>query len=212
MRCCDSLSICYLYIESVPFILIRRHLTHFIVSDFCSFQTPSPKKRKVSKRSADRKSLEFVQFFQGDGTGPEMQIEDLSPTKRDDHGPNAKGFQRGGLRQNSLKCVNQTVIRIIGGRDKSYKKPPSDHKAYNRIRIWRDKMGRQFYDCICNARKPVQDLNKIKSHVLGHDKIVWVCDICGREFFNNHLQLNAHMKTHKKREIKANEQPVIKRQ
>ena len=101
------------------------------------------------------------------------------------------------------------VIRIVGGRDKSYKKPPHDHRAYNRIRIWKDKLGRQFYDCICNARKPVQDLNKIKSHVLGHDKIVWVCDVCGREFFNNHLQLNAHMKTHKKREIKANEQPII---
>eukprot|EP01083_Nonionella_stella_P032483 88939_1 len=173
-------------------------------------QTPSPKKRKVCKRSADRKNLEFIQYLKGDGTGPEMQIEDLSPQKCKNgvSGPHAKGFQRGGLRfhQNN----QQNVIRIVGGRDKAYKRPPTDHKAYSRIRIWKDKLGRQFYDCICNARKPVQDLNKIKSHVLGHDKIVWVCDICGREFFNNHLQLNAHMKTHKKREIKASEQPIIK--
>ena len=178
--------------------------------------TPSPKKRKLSKRSADRKNLEFLQYFRGDGTGPEMQIDDLSPDNNGnnngkDKGQNAKGFQRGGIRKNNNKNCGgyNNVIRIIGGRDKSYKKPPPDHVAYGRIRIWKDNVGRQFYDCICNARKPVQDLNKIKSHVLGHDKIVWVCDICGREFFNNHLQLNAHMKTHKKREIKANEQPII---
>ena len=86
----------------------------------------------------------------------------------------------------------------------------AEHAAYARIRIWRDALGRQFYDCCCNAQKPVQNLNKIKQHVLGHDKVVWVCDECGREFFNNHLQLNAHMKTHKNREIKAGEQPIIK--
>ena len=139
-----------------------------------------------------------------------MQIDDLSPkaAKSRNDGPNAKGFQRGGNRHSAGH--NDNVIRIIGGKNKNYKKPPLNHRAYGRIRIWKDKMGRQFYDCICNARKPVQDLNKIKSHVLGHDKIVWVCDICGREFFNNHLQLNAHMKTHKRRSIKAGEQPIIK--
>ena len=46
----------------------------------CSgLQTPSPKKRKTCKRSADRKNLQFVQYFKGNGTGPEMQIQDLSP-------------------------------------------------------------------------------------------------------------------------------------
>eukprot|EP01083_Nonionella_stella_P034403 94160_1 len=38
---------------------------------------------------------------------------------------------------------------------------------------------------------------------------VWICDICGRKFYNTHLQLNAHMKAHKKRQLKVNEQPVI---
>ena len=160
--------------------------------------------------------MKFLQYFRGDGTGPEMEIEDLDPDKVNNGNngkfnvaPNAKGFQRGGLRHNKKgghqmngKRSGTNVIRIYGGRDKSYKKPPADHVAYGRIRIWKDNLGRQFYDCICNARKPVQDLNKIKSHVLGHDKIVWVCDICGREFFNNHLQLNAHMKTHKKERLK----------
>eukprot|EP01084_Bolivina_argentea_P006763 12798_1 len=53
-------------------------------------------------------------------------------------------------------------------------------------------------------------VNKVKSKKQSDNMNVWVCMICGRKFFNNHLQLNAHMKTHKKRRLKANEQPIIK--
>lgn len=46
-------------------------------------------------------------------------------------------------------------------------------------------------------------------HVIGHDKEVWKCPFCPKVFSNNHLQLNAHMKTHKKKKIHRNEAPTI---
>ena len=39
--------------------------------------------------------------------------------------------------------------------------------------------------------------------------VVYECKICHRKFYNTHLQLNAHMRTHKRRRIKPNEQPSI---
>eukprot|EP01083_Nonionella_stella_P057236 150332_1 len=36
------------------------------------------------------------------------------------------------------------------------------------IRLWRNEKGMRFYDCVCNCRKPVQDLNKLKSHAERH--------------------------------------------
>ena len=37
--------------------------------------------------------------------------------------------------------------------------------------------------------------------------VVYECKICHRKSYNTHLQLNAHMRTHKRRRIKPNEQP-----
>eukprot|EP01083_Nonionella_stella_P032482 88936_1 len=141
-------------------------------------------------KAMDRKYLLFMHYLKGDGTGPEMQIKDLSQQK---NAPAAKGFN---------KNKRPNVTHSVGGRDKEHKTPPLDHKAYKRIRVWKDKLGRQFYDCICNGRKPVQNLCRIKEHALGHeshDGMVWVCEVCGREFFNNYLQLNSHMQAHKNR-------------
>ena len=42
----------------------------------------------------------------------------------------------------------------------------------------------------------MQDLQKIKRHALGHEAGNFKCEYCGKEFGNNHLQLNAHKKIH----------------
>jgi len=51
--------------------------------------------------------------------------------------------------------------------------------------------------CSCCFWSVVQDLSKIKRHAIGHDKRNYTCDVCGKNFYSNHLQLNAHKKIHK---------------
>ncbi len=68
---------------------------------------------------------------------------------------------------------------------------------FTRIRVWLNENGLQYYDCECGKRKPVQDLYKIKQHVVRHDVEEHVCSICSKSF-KHHLQMNAHMKVHKK--------------
>jgi hypothetical protein len=159
---------------------------------YAATSTVKAKKRRKgsSARSMDREDLTFVRYLFED-TNNMRNIEDLSARFEitdETTGPNAKGFQRGGRRTAKEGAITVTNFA---------KKPPTEHAAYARIRVWKDDRGRQFYDCVCNARKPVQDLNKIKKHALSHDQGRFQCDICGKVFGKNHLQLNAHKKTHK---------------
>lgn len=43
-------------------------------------------------------------------------------------------------------------------------------ESYSLIRVWRNRFNSFFYDCICNNRKPIQDLKKIKKHITLHLK------------------------------------------
>lgn len=71
------------------------------------------------------------------------------------------------------------------------------NESFHRIRVWTNENNLQYYDCECGKRKPVQDLYKIKQHVLRHDVEEHVCSICSK-VFQHHLQMNAHMKVHKR--------------
>jgi hypothetical protein len=64
-----------------------------------------------------------------------------------------------------------------------------------KIRVWVNDKNMAFYDCSCEKRKPVQDLNKIKLHVMGHLIKRYTCSICSREFAN-YRQLNGHLRIH----------------
>ena len=68
------------------------------------------------------------------------------------------------------------------------------------IRMWMNSKNMIFYDCSCGKRKPVQDLSKIRKHAKSHEGKPHICSICGRKF-ERHLQLNGHMKIHKKPSI-----------
>jgi hypothetical protein len=74
----------------------------------------------------------------------------------------------------------------------------------SRIRVWLNEHGLQYYDCECGKRKPVQDLYKIKQHVLRHEIAEHVCPICTKTF-KHHLQMNAHMKVHKRAKLNEND-------
>jgi len=151
-----------------------------------------PKKSNNHKipvqRSKDRSELTFSGWYVPDAANVRSKtstIRDPNPDSK------AKGFQRGGVRTEFKEMASESLIADF------YNKPPEANAAYARIRVWKDCNDRKYYDCICNCRKPVQDLTKIKRHVLSHDQGSFQCDICGRLFHKNHLQLNAHKKTHK---------------
>jgi hypothetical protein len=74
---------------------------------------------------------------------------------------------------------------------------PDTTNCLSRIRIWINSSGLQYYDCECGKRKPVQDLYKIKQHVNRHDVEEHTCPVCAKTF-KHHLQMNAHMKVHKR--------------
>jgi len=63
------------------------------------------------------------------------------------------------------------------------------------IRVWVNDKNMAFYDCSCEKRKPVQDLNKIKLHVMGHLIKRYTCQVCQRDFAN-YRQLNGHLRIH----------------
>eukprot|EP00475_Leptophrys_vorax_P041199 TRINITY_DN7772_c0_g1_i1.p1 TRINITY_DN7772_c0_g1~~TRINITY_DN7772_c0_g1_i1.p1 ORF type:complete len:335 (-),score=70.66 TRINITY_DN7772_c0_g1_i1:62-1066(-) len=64
-----------------------------------------------------------------------------------------------------------------------------------KIRVWVNDKNMAFYDCSCEKRKPVQDLNKIKLHVMGHLVKRYTCSVCSRDFAN-YRQLNGHLRIH----------------
>ncbi len=75
---------------------------------------------------------------------------------------------------------------------------------FYRIRVWVNGNNAHYYDCDCGKRKPVQDLYKIKKHVLRHLISDYKCDTCGKSF-NHHLRMNAHMRIHKKDPLNKND-------
>jgi hypothetical protein len=77
-----------------------------------------------------------------------------------------------------------------------------EEPPYDCIRVWVNNRNMVFYDCKCNQRKPVQDLNKIKRHAERHQIQSYRCDICNKEF-DRYLQLNAHKKAHRKHDPDA---------
>jgi hypothetical protein len=68
---------------------------------------------------------------------------------------------------------------------------------FSKIRVWVNDRNLHYYDCECGKRKPVQDLYKIKQHALRHEVENHSCEVCGK-IFKHHLQMNAHMRVHKK--------------
>ncbi|ETO21129.1 hypothetical protein RFI_16074 [Reticulomyxa filosa] len=123
--------------------------------------------------------------------------------KRTVQGKNARGFQRGGPRTRNSEAQMVSDFKL---------KPPDTDCAYSRIRVWKDESGRHFYGlfylyCICDVRKPVQDLNKIKKHALSHDQGKFQCDICGKIFTKNHLQVSSAKG--KKKINKTNKKTII---
>ncbi|ETO32044.1 hypothetical protein RFI_05070 [Reticulomyxa filosa] len=136
----------------------------------------------------DRSELTFVGWFKQDVANVRDKISSIEePNPKAKSTSKAKGFQRGGVRTQSKEVTNNSQWTTF------HNKPPETNEAYARIRIWKDSNDRKFYDCICNCRKPVQDLMKIKRHVLSHDQASFQCDICGRMFHKNHLQSRAMM-------------------
>lgn len=81
---------------------------------------------------------------------------------------------------------------------------PDDPGSLSKIRVWVNERNMQYYDCDCGKRKPVQDLYKIKLHVVRHDVGELRCSFCDRKF-SHHLQMNAHMKVHKREQKKLTE-------
>jgi hypothetical protein len=74
---------------------------------------------------------------------------------------------------------------------------PNSNGPNSRIRIWMNDRDMHYYDCSCGKRKAVQDLYKIKQHIKRHEVSEHICKVCGKTF-QHHLQMNAHMKVHKK--------------
>ncbi|ETO03939.1 hypothetical protein RFI_33463, partial [Reticulomyxa filosa] len=139
----------------------------------------NPRRMSV-QRSKDRSELTFSGWYSIEDSANVRNrtsiIREPNPNSK------AKGFQRGGVRTEFQELGSESRVSDF------YNKPPSSNAAYARIRVWKDANDRKYYDCLCNCRKPVQDLTKIKRHVLSHDQRNFQCDICGRIFHNNHLQ------------------------
>jgi hypothetical protein len=74
---------------------------------------------------------------------------------------------------------------------------PNSNGPNSRIRIWVNAKDMHYYDCSCGKRKAVQDLYKIKQHTKRHEVSEYTCRICAKTF-QHHLQINAHMKVHKR--------------
>ncbi|MES1911462.1 MAG: hypothetical protein MHM6MM_003885 [Cercozoa sp. M6MM] len=71
--------------------------------------------------------------------------------------------------------------------------------AFRRVRVWLDRQGRRYYDCVCGSRMPVHDLRKIKVHAVKHERdglAARQCEVC-RRLFRHTLALNAHMRGHR---------------
>lgn len=151
-------------------------------------------------RSRNRNELTFSGWYIADDMANVRSKTSWIPNSN----PNskAKGFQRGGVRSEFEEMRSESLVTDFNS------KPPPHSAAYARIRVWKDSSNRKYYDCLCDCRKPVQDLTKIKRHALSHDQKNFQCDVCGRIFHSNHLQLNAHKKTHKKIHRKRSRQEM----
>jgi hypothetical protein len=65
--------------------------------------------------------------------------------------------------------------------------------ACYRIRLWLNERSMAFYDCECGSRRPVQDLARIRKHLLTHGTQKPSCTVC-MQSFDTFALLESHVK------------------